>query len=71
MTRIYTKKGDDGTTSLWYGGLSMLLAVIVLREQDAQAESDLPPRHEPRPPLRKVLPVIVTSSHDFSTLITR
>ena len=20
MTRIYTKKGDDGTTSLWYGG---------------------------------------------------
>ena len=20
MTRIYTRKGDDGTTSLWYGG---------------------------------------------------
>jgi cob(I)alamin adenosyltransferase len=20
VTRIYTKKGDDGTTSLWYGG---------------------------------------------------
>ena len=20
MVRIYTKKGDDGTTSLWYGG---------------------------------------------------
>src|SRR5436190_19009757 len=20
MARIYTKKGDDGTTSLWYGG---------------------------------------------------
>ena len=20
MVKIYTKKGDDGTTSLWYGG---------------------------------------------------
>ena len=20
MARIYTRKGDDGTTSLWYGG---------------------------------------------------
>ncbi len=27
--------------------------------------------HEPRPPLRKVLPTMVRSSHDFSTLITR
>ena len=27
--------------------------------------------HEPRPPLRKVFPTIVTSVHDFSTLITR
>ena len=31
MTRIYTKKGDDGTTSLWYGGR--------VGKQDARTEA--------------------------------
>ncbi len=35
--------------ALWYGGLSMLLAVIVLREQDAKADPDRgAPRRSPR-----------------------
>ena len=33
--------------ALWYGGLSMLLAVIVLREQDAQADTDSTPVAKP------------------------
>lgn len=35
--------------ALWYGGLSMLLAVIVLREQDAAAESSVRPGAKPPP----------------------
>ena len=31
MTRIYTRKGDDGTTSLWYGGR--------VRKSDARTEA--------------------------------
>ena len=31
MTRIYTRKGDDGTTSLWYGGR--------ISKDDARAEA--------------------------------
>ena len=31
MTRIYTLKGDDGTTSLWYGGR--------ISKDDARAEA--------------------------------
>jgi hypothetical protein len=33
--------------ALWYGGLSMLLAVIVLREQDAQAATPSTPAAKP------------------------